>query len=41
MVQDAETYKMDDDRQRERIEAKNKLESTAYQLKKSVDEVSL
>jgi heat shock 70kDa protein 1/2/6/8 len=41
MVQDAETYKMDDDRQRERIEAKNKLESTAYQLKKSVDEVGL
>jgi heat shock 70kDa protein 1/2/6/8 len=41
MVQDAETYKMDDDRQRERIEAKNKLESTAYQLKKSADEVGL
>ena len=39
MVSDAEKYKEDDDRQRDRIDSKNKLESTAYQLKKSVDEV--
>ena len=37
MVNDAEKYKEDDDRQRDRIDAKNKLESTAYQLKKSVE----
>jgi len=38
MVAEAEKYKADDDKQRERIEAKNGLESYAYQVKNSIEE---
>merc|ERR1712050_143886 len=37
MVNDAEKYKEEDDRQRERIQAKNNLESYAFNLKSSLD----
>lgn len=37
MVAEAEKYKDEDDRQREKVEAKNKFESYLYQLKNSVN----
>jgi len=37
MVNDAEKYKEEDDRQRDRIQAKNSLESYAFNLKSSLD----
>merc|ERR1712025_687570 len=37
MVNDAEKYKEEDDKQRERIEAKNTLESYAFNLKSSLE----
>jgi heat shock 70kDa protein 1/2/6/8 len=36
MVQEAEKYKEDDEKQQERIESKNKLESFIYQVKNSI-----
>lgn len=41
MVQDAEKYKDDDDIQRDKVAAKNTLESYAYQMKSSVEDESL
>ncbi|KAA8591146.1 hypothetical protein FQN60_002089 [Etheostoma spectabile] len=41
MVQDSEKYKADDDMQRERIAAKNSLESYAYQMKSSVEDENM
>ncbi|XP_054631345.1 heat shock 70 kDa protein-like [Dunckerocampus dactyliophorus] len=38
MVQDAEKYKADDDMQRDKIAAKNSLESYAYNMKGSVED---
>ena len=38
MVREAENYKEEDDKQRERIEAKNKLESYTYQIIGTVDD---
>ncbi|XP_010765741.1 heat shock 70 kDa protein-like [Notothenia coriiceps] len=38
MVQDSEKYKAEDDMQRERVAAKNSLESYAYQMKNSVED---
>lgn len=38
MVKDAEKYKMDDDKQRDRIQAKNTLESYAYNMKSTVED---
>ncbi|KAM4796165.1 heat shock 70 kDa protein-like [Rhinophrynus dorsalis] len=38
MVQEAEMYKADDDAQREKIEAKNSLESYAFHLKSAVED---
>ncbi|XP_061910207.1 heat shock 70 kDa protein-like [Entelurus aequoreus] len=38
MVQDAEKYKADDDVQRDKIAAKNSLESYAYNMKSSVED---
>ncbi|KAM8952284.1 heat shock 70 kDa protein [Pelodytes ibericus] len=38
MVQDAEKYKADDDAQREKISAKNSLESYAYNIKSMVED---
>lgn len=38
MVQDAEKYKADDDKQRDKIQAKNTLESYAYNMKSTVED---
>ena len=38
MVNDSQKYKVEDDKQRERVLAKNKLESYAFSLKQSVNE---
>ena len=38
MVQDADKYKAEDDGQREKVTAKNSLESYAYNMKSSVDD---
>ena len=38
MVKDAEKYKADDDKQRDRIQAKNTLESYAYNMKSTVED---
>ena len=37
MVKDAQKYKADDDKQRDRIQAKNTLESYAYNMKSTVE----
>jgi heat shock protein 1/8 len=37
MVNDAEKYKVDDDAQKERIGAKNALESYAFNMKQTID----
>ena len=37
MVKDAQKYKADDDKQRDRIQAKNTLESYAYNMKSKVE----
>ncbi len=41
MVRDAEQFKDDDDKQRERIAAKNQLESYAYSIKSTVEDEAL
>ena len=41
MVQDAEKYKNDDEQQRERIQAKNALESYAYNMKSTAEDDKL
>lgn len=41
MVQDADEYKADDDRQRDRIAAKNSLESYAFNVKSSLQDEKL
>jgi len=41
MVRDAEKYKEEDDRQRERLEAKNKLESYAFNMKSTMEDDKL
>jgi len=41
MVNEAEKYKEDDEKQRQKIESKNKLESYCYQMKSSVDDEKL
>ena len=41
MVQEAEKFKGDDDAQRERITAKNGLESYAYNMKSTVEDEKL
>merc|ERR1712070_784158 len=41
MVNDAEKYKAEDDRQRERVQAKNELESYAFNIKQSVEDDKL
>ena len=41
MVKDAEKYKAEDDQQRERIQAKNALESYAFNLKQTVEDEKL
>ncbi|XP_029440585.1 heat shock 70 kDa protein-like [Rhinatrema bivittatum] len=41
MVQDAEKYKADDDAQRERISAKNSLESYTFNVKSTVEDENL
>ncbi|KAJ8017215.1 hypothetical protein DPEC_G00015490 [Dallia pectoralis] len=41
MVQDADKYKAEDDTQREKITAKNALESYAFNMKSSVDDPNL
>ena len=38
MVSDAEKYKQDDEAQRDRINAKNALESYAFQMKSTVED---
>ena len=38
IVKDAEKYKADDDKQRDRIQAKNTLESYAYNMKRTVED---
>ena len=38
MVNDAEKYKAEDDRHRERIEARNALEGYAFQVKQTLEE---
>ena len=37
MVSEAECYKEEDDRQKERIQARNSLESSVFQYKQAVD----
>jgi len=37
-VQDAEKYKQDDDRQRERVQSKNELEAYAYSVKNTMED---
>ncbi len=41
MVQEADKYKAEDDQQREKIAAKNGLESYAFNMKKSVEDENL
>ena len=41
MVNDAEKYKAEDEKQRERVDAKNQLESYAFQVKQSVEDDKL
>ena len=41
MVSEAEKYKAEDDKQRERIQAKNGLESYAYQMKQTMEDEKL
>jgi len=41
MVKEAETYKGDDDAQRERIQAKNSLESYAFNIKSTIEDEKL
>ena len=41
MVQDAEKYKNDDEQQRDRIQAKNALESYAYNMKSTAEDDKL
>ena len=41
MVSEAERFKDDDDKQKERISAKNSLESYAFQMKSTVDDEKL
>ena len=41
MVNDAEKYKSEDDQQRERIQAKNQLESYAFNMKSTVEDEKL
>ena len=41
LVQEAERFKADDDKVRERIEAKNSLESTTYHIKNTMNEQNL
>merc|ERR1712158_111216 len=38
MVNDAEKFKADDDNQREKMAARNELESYAYQVKQTMDD---
>ena len=41
MVNDAEKYKADDEKAKERVQAKNELESYSYQMKQAVEDESL
>ena len=41
MVHDAEKYKEEDDRQRDRLQAKNALESYAFNMKQTVEDDKL
>ena len=41
MVNDAEMYKNEDDKQRDRIQAKNQLESYAFNMKSTVEDEKL
>lgn len=41
MVREAEAYKQDDDKQRDRIQAKNSLESYAFNMKSTVEDEKL
>jgi len=41
MVNDAEKYKAEDEQQRERVQAKNELESYAFNVKQSVEDDKL
>jgi molecular chaperone DnaK (HSP70) len=41
MVNDAEKYKVDDEKQRDRISAKNGLEQYAFNMKQTVDDEKL
>jgi len=41
MVKDAEKYKEEDDRQRERLQSKNTLESYAFNMKQTVEDDKL
>ena len=41
MVREAEKYKQEDERQREKIAARNKLESYAYSVKQALEDPSL
>lgn len=41
MVKEAEQYKQDDDKQRDRISAKNGLESYAFNMKSTVEDEKL
>merc|ERR1712080_337750 len=41
MVSDAEKYKADDDKAKERVSSRNELESYAYQMKQTIDDDKL
>lgn len=41
MVRDAEKYKEEDDKQRDRLQAKNSLESYAFNMKSTVEDEKL
>ncbi len=41
MVHEAERYKAEDDSQREKVQAKNNLESYAFNMKQTVDDEKL
>jgi len=41
MVKDAEKYKEEDDKQRDRLQAKNALESYAFSMKQTVEDDKL
>jgi len=41
MVRDAEQYKEEDDRQRDRLQAKNALESYAFNMKQTIEDDKL